>query len=134
MRFRSRWARQARAPYTMPTTASAPSHGAIAVAPSGRTGMAILAKPYVPIFSNTPASSTEPTVGASVCASGSQVCSGHMGVFTARPMPIATNARIWMDLDIPAPWDALSATMSRVPVWAQIRSRPSSMTTEPSSV
>ena len=32
---------------------------------------------------STPASSTEPAVGASVCASGSQVCSGHAGSFTA---------------------------------------------------
>ena len=37
----------------------------------------------MPIFSSTPARMTEPTVGASVCASGSQVCSGHSGLFTA---------------------------------------------------
>ena len=29
--------------------------------------------PYVPIFSMTPASKTDPAVGASTCASGSQV-------------------------------------------------------------
>ena len=39
--------------------------------------------PYVPTFSRTPARSTEPAVGASVCASGSQVCSGKSGTFTA---------------------------------------------------
>ena len=33
---------------------------------------------------STPASSTEPAVGASVCASGSQVCSGHAGSLTAK--------------------------------------------------
>ena len=32
---------------------------------------------------STPASSTEPAVGASVCASGSHVCSGHAGSLTA---------------------------------------------------
>src|SRR2546430_17531649 len=36
-------------------------------------------KPYVPIFSKTPARMTEPAVGASVCASGSQVWNGNMG-------------------------------------------------------
>ena len=46
-------------------------------------------KPYVPIFSMTPASSTEPIVGASVCASGSHVWNGHIGTFTAKPSAIA---------------------------------------------
>ena len=32
-----------------------------------------------------PASRTEPTVGALLCASGSQVCTGTSGTFTARP-------------------------------------------------
>jgi hypothetical protein len=27
---------------------------------------------------------TEPPVGASTCASGSQVCTGHIGTFTAK--------------------------------------------------
>ncbi len=27
---------------------------------------------------------TEPAVGACTCASGSQVCTGHMGIFTAK--------------------------------------------------
>ena len=42
-------------------------------------------KPYVPIFSMTPASSTEPIVGASVWASGSHVWNGHIGTLTAKP-------------------------------------------------
>src|SRR4030042_1358966 len=33
---------------------------------------------------STPASSTEPAGGASVCASGNQVCSGHAGSLTAK--------------------------------------------------
>ncbi len=30
------------------------------------------------------ASTTEPPVGASTCASGSQVCTGHIGTLTAK--------------------------------------------------
>ena len=37
----------------------------------------------------TAANSTEPTVGAAVWASGSQVCSGHIGTLTANPRNIA---------------------------------------------
>ena len=39
----------------------------------------------MPSFRKTPASSTDPTVGARPCASGSQVCRGTSGTFTARP-------------------------------------------------
>ena len=44
---------------------------------------------------STPASSTEPAVGASVCASGSQVCNGQAGSLTAKAKKkpsISTNA------------------------------------------
>ena len=34
---------------------------------------------------------TEPPVGASTCASGSQVCTGHIGTFTANAARNATN-------------------------------------------
>jgi len=37
----------------------------------------------VPIFSSTPARITLPVVGASTCASGSQVCSGTIGTLMA---------------------------------------------------
>ena len=117
----------------IPTTASAPRYGANS-APSGAIGSTIRTNPYVPIFSSTPASSTEPTVGAAVCASGSQLCSGHIGVLTASPRPIARNAMTWVRWPIPAPSRAASATMSKVPAVSPMRSRPSSMTTEPSRV
>src|SRR2546422_7875967 len=42
--------------------------------------------PYTTLFRS---SSTEPTVGASVCASGSHVWKGHIGTFTANPMNTA---------------------------------------------
>ena len=57
--------------------------------------MAMRAMPYVPIFRSTPASNTDPTVGAAVCASGSQVCRGHIGVLTASPSPIRSTAPSW---------------------------------------
>ena len=39
----------------------------------------------MPILSSTPARSTEPPVGASTWASGSQVWKGTIGTFTANP-------------------------------------------------
>ena len=41
-------------------------------------------KPYPPIFSMMAARMTEPPVGASTWASGSQVCTGHIGTLTAK--------------------------------------------------
>src|SRR5690242_6042807 len=52
---------------------------------SGNSGSEKRRKPYVPIFSRTLARITEPAVGASVCASGSQVWNGNIGTFTAKP-------------------------------------------------
>src|SRR5260370_21049687 len=49
----------------------------------GSNGSEKRMKPYVPIFSKTPARMTEPAVGASVCASGSQVWNGNMGTLMA---------------------------------------------------
>src|SRR5437879_12669989 len=51
----------------------------------GSNGSEKRRKPYVPIFSRTLARITEPAVGASTCASGSQVWNGHIGTFTAKP-------------------------------------------------
>jgi hypothetical protein len=45
--------------------------------------MANRKKPYVPIFRRTPARITEPAVGASTCASGSQVWNGNRGTLIA---------------------------------------------------
>src|SRR5437588_9360344 len=49
----------------------------------GSNGSEKRMKPYVPIFSKTPAKMTEPAVGASVCASGSQVWNGNIGTLMA---------------------------------------------------
>ena len=45
--------------------------------------------PYVPIFRRTAARMTDPAVGASVCASGSQVWNGNIGTLMAKPMKSA---------------------------------------------
>ena len=70
----------------MPITASSPIQGAQSAAASGRIGMAMRTKPYVPSFSRTAARITEPTVGAWVWASGSQVWNGKMGTLMPKPM------------------------------------------------
>src|SRR5229473_4768026 len=57
----------------------------------GSSGSEKRRNPYVPIFSSTLARITEPAVGASVCASGSQVWNGNIGTFTAKPTKNAQN-------------------------------------------
>ena len=52
---------------------------------SGRIGSANRTKPYVPIFRSTAARMIEPAVGASTCASGSQVWNGNIGTLMAKP-------------------------------------------------
>src|SRR5208282_2701711 len=52
-------------------------------------------KPYVPIFSRTPARITEPAVGASTWASGSQVWKGNIGTLIAKPRKKAKNNQNW---------------------------------------
>ena len=47
----------------------------------------------MPSFSITPARITEPAVGAWVWASGSHVCSGKIGTFTAKAMAKAKNSQ-----------------------------------------
>ena len=86
----------------------------------------------MPIFSSTPASVTEPTVGDSVCASGSHVCSGQSGLFTANASPSSTNAVSSTPRDRFDPAD--SATMSPVPAFTTISTTPTRSRTEPASV
>ena len=47
--------------------------------------------PYPAILSNIAASKTDPAVGASTCASGSQVWTGHIGVLTANELKKASH-------------------------------------------
>ncbi len=69
---------------------------------SGNIGSEKRTKPYVPIFSRTAARMTEPAVGASVCASGSQVWNGNIGTLIAKPKKKAKKSQICSPAGIPA--------------------------------
>jgi len=78
----------------IPIVASTRSIGAKKTLASGNSGSEKRRNPYVPIFSSTPARITEPAVGASVWASGSQVCSGKSGTLTAKAAKNARNSSL----------------------------------------
>ena len=74
---------------------------------------------------------TEPAVGASTCASGSQVCTGHIGIFTANEAKKASHAQVCRLAGKPC---LSSVGMSVVPAFQYIAMMASSISTEPSSV
>src|SRR5450830_584661 len=82
----------------------------------GNIGSEKRTKPYVPIFSRTPARMTEPAVGASTCASGSHVGKGNIGTLTANPKNRAKKTRIWRGAGIEGV-TAVRAGMSNVGAW-----------------
>src|SRR5690242_6852867 len=59
----------------------------------GNNGSAKRRNPYVPIFRSTPARITEPAVGASTWASGSQVWNGNIGTLMANARKNAPNSQ-----------------------------------------
>src|SRR5690606_33853216 len=120
-------------PTRIAAAASTPTIGASAAAPSGTTPTTRIS-PYVPSLSSTPARITDPTVGASVWASGSQVCNGHSGLFTANASASSVNATIWVPREIPAPPFAVNITRSAVPAAATTVNTPTSSSTDPSRV
>jgi hypothetical protein len=61
-----------------------------------------LINPYPAILSNIAASNTDPTVGASTCASGNQVCTGHIGVLTAKELKNANHNKFWYSAFMPS--------------------------------
>ena len=78
-----------------------------------------------------PARMTEPAVGASTWASGSQVCTGHIGTLTANEAKNASHnhfcrpaGKLWVS----------ATTISVVPVWKYTARIASNIRTEPSSV
>ena len=77
----------------MPTTDSAMMIPKPSCAAAGKSGRAKRRKPYAPILRSTPARSTDPPVGASVCASGSQVCSGNIGILIMNARANAENSQ-----------------------------------------
>ena len=68
----------------------------VCVSTSGKNGSEKRMKPYVPIFSRTPARMTEPAVGASTWASGSQVWKGNIGTLIAKAKKKAKNSSVAM--------------------------------------
>ena len=82
------------------------------------------------------ASSTEPTVGASVCASGSQVWNGNIGTLIAKPRNMPANTSVCVPSTIPRPWSAESAGIEKV--WTSLRKyiarKLSNISAEPNSV
>src|SRR4030042_100797 len=85
----------------MPIVASPAIHGASLTAALGNIERLKRRKPYVPNFSNTPAKITDPAVGASTCASGSQECRGHIGTLMAKAAAKARNSQNWIFAGIP---------------------------------
>src|SRR3954470_10162879 len=64
------------------------------IAALGKSGTARRRNPKVPSLSMMLARTTEPAVGASTCASGSQVWNGNIGTFTANARKKATNIQV----------------------------------------
>src|SRR5215469_2479542 len=82
---------------------------------AGSSGSENRKNPYVPIFSSTPARMTEPAVGASVCASGSQVWNGNIGTFIANAKKKPQKSQAFSESG--KFWAAASSVgMSKVPV------------------
>ena len=75
---------------------------------------------------------TEPAVGASTWASGSQVCTGHIGTLTANEAKKASHSQVCSPGA--KPWVVSRVGMSAVPAWKYIVRMASSISTEPSSV
>ena len=78
---------------------------------SGKIGRLNRMNPYVPIFRRTAARMTDPAVGASVWASGSQVWNGNIGTFTANPRKNARKIHHWVLNGMLSSWNRV---MSKV--------------------
>lgn len=74
---------------------------------------------------------TEPAVGAWTCASGNQVWTGHIGIFTAKLAKKASHSQVWASA---AKSYCISVGMSVVPATFTIHNIAISIRTEPSSV
>src|SRR5882672_10946427 len=96
----------------MATTDSEKISGANISDAIGNIGSEKRKRPYPPIFRRMAARITEPAVGASTCASGSQVCTGHIGIFTAKDAKKASHSQVCM---LAGNWWVNSVGMSVVP-------------------
>ena len=68
-------------------------YGASIKVAAGVIGRQNRSMPYVPIFKRTEARITEPAVGASTWAAGSQVWTGNMGTLMAKARKKARNTQ-----------------------------------------
>src|ERR1700751_2239055 len=84
-------------------------------------------KPYPPIFKRIAARTTEPAVGPSTWASGSQVCTGHIGIFTANEAKNANHAQVCNERGTAV---CISVGMSVVPAFQYSAMMESSIKTE----
>src|SRR3990167_7162612 len=69
--------------------------GAYSLQASGNIGKEKRINPYAPNFSNIAANIIDPPDGASVCASGNQVCTGNIGILIAKPRNNAKNSNVF---------------------------------------
>src|SRR6478752_458252 len=115
----------------MATTDSVNTSGANISDANGNIGSEKRRKPYPPIFSRIAARITEPAVGASTWASGSQVCTGHIGIFTANEAKNASHAQVCKDRGTAV---CINVGISVVPAFQYSAMIASSIRTEPSSV
>src|ERR1700722_9184738 len=74
---------------------------------------------------------TEPSVGASTCASGSQVCTGHIGTLTENEANSAKNSQPCMAT---GKCVSINTDMSVVPACSHMAISASSISTEPVNV
>src|ERR1700735_521857 len=84
-----------------------------------------------PIFGRIAARTTEPAVGASTWASGSQVCTGHIGILTAKEAKNASHAQVCRDRGTAV---CISVGISVVPAFQYSAMIASSIRTEPRKV
>ena len=77
-----------------PSTATPARFAAASELASGKRPIEKRRYPYVPILSMTAARSTDPAVGASVCASGSHVCTGNIGTLMTKASVNAAHSHI----------------------------------------
>src|SRR5215467_5884977 len=82
-------------PIIQPRTFTPNNFEVVLVMTWGKNGSEKRTNPYVPIFSRTPARMTDPAVGASTWASGSQVWKGNIGTLIANPMKKARKIQYW---------------------------------------
>ena len=97
----------------------------------GNIGIENLKKPYPAIFNKIAANITDPAVGASTWASGNQVWTGHIGVFTANELKKASHNKFWYSLGICISYICV---MSVVPVNQKINIIASNIKTDPKRV